>query len=211
MEITGIFRAQPRRISTKLTKVKSVYKTYVDVIHYRESVKQVTSVKKMRTSSSGMNAVLGLTPERIQQIKAMGERDDIYDVLTEALAPSIWEMDNVKRGVLCMLFGGNNRRVQRGHDGALAKKNNSDEDEISSENGIDEEGQDENTEKPLNKRGDINILLCGGKFFSSCLGSYFPLKYSLFLIFYYTFYLLFATYDRSWDQQITATYLCSQN
>lgn len=134
------------------------------MIHFRESIKQVTSVKKMRSSSTGANHILGLTPERIQQIKAMGERDDIYDVLTEALAPSIWEMDNVKRGVLCMLFGGNNRRIRRGRDSAM-KWNNSKSDDISPDTDTDEDEQDTQAEKPLNKRGDINILLCGGTFY----------------------------------------------
>ncbi len=131
------------------------------MIHFRESVKQVTSVKKMRSSSTGANHILGLTPERIQQIKAMGERDDIYDILTEALAPSIWEMDNVKRGVLCMLFGGNNRRVKRGRDRAM-NQNNAESDDAPPEADTDEDEQDVKAEKPLNKRGDINILLCGG-------------------------------------------------
>eukprot|EP00590_Aulacoseira_subarctica_P006014 CAMPEP_0172415316 /NCGR_PEP_ID=MMETSP1064-20121228/1746_1 /TAXON_ID=202472 /ORGANISM="Aulacoseira subarctica , Strain CCAP 1002/5" /LENGTH=983 /DNA_ID=CAMNT_0013152253 /DNA_START=19 /DNA_END=2970 /DNA_ORIENTATION=- len=165
VEVTGIFRAQPRRISTKLTKVKSVYKTYIDVIHYRESVKQVTSAKKMRTTTTSVNALSGLSPERIQQIKDVGARDDIYDVLTDALAPSIWEMDNVKRGVLCMLFGGNSRRIQRGLDGGTSSiRHKEGGDDTFSDGGdeiVDEDDQLETNEQPLNKRGDINILLCG--------------------------------------------------
>ncbi len=147
----------------------------MDVIHFRESVKQVTSVKKMRSSSTGANHILGLTPERIQQIKAMGGREDIYDILTEALAPSIWEMDNVKRGVLCMLFGGNNRRVKRSRDSAM-NPNKSKIDEISPDTDTDEDEQDIQAEKPLNKRGDINILLCGGTFCYLAI-VVFPLSY----------------------------------
>ena len=30
----------------------------------------------------------------------------MYDKLIAAFAPSIWELDDVKRGVLCQLFGG---------------------------------------------------------------------------------------------------------
>lgn len=30
----------------------------------------------------------------------------IYDKLVASLAPSIWQMEDVKKGVLCQLFGG---------------------------------------------------------------------------------------------------------
>lgn len=29
-----------------------------------------------------------------------------YNKLVQAFAPSVWEMDDVKRGLLCLLFGG---------------------------------------------------------------------------------------------------------
>ena len=35
VEVTGIFRALPRRINPKHRVVRSVYKTYIDVIHFR--------------------------------------------------------------------------------------------------------------------------------------------------------------------------------
>eukprot|EP00978_Attheya_sp_CCMP212_P049191 scaffold630046_cov55-Attheya_sp.AAC.1 len=43
VEITGIFRAQPRRVNPKITRVKSVYKTYLDVIHFRRITAGSTS------------------------------------------------------------------------------------------------------------------------------------------------------------------------
>jgi DNA replication licensing factor MCM4 len=35
VEVTGIFRAVPRRQNPKMRVVRSVYKTYIDVIHFR--------------------------------------------------------------------------------------------------------------------------------------------------------------------------------
>lgn len=37
----------------------------------------------------------------------------IYDKLVASLAPSIWQMDDVKKGVLCQLFGGVSKVRQR--------------------------------------------------------------------------------------------------
>jgi hypothetical protein len=35
----------------------------------------------------------------------LGKEADIYEKLTASLAPSIWNMDDVKKGILCQLFG----------------------------------------------------------------------------------------------------------
>ena len=35
----------------------------------------------------------------------LGRQADIYEKLTASLAPSIWSMDDVKKGILCQLFG----------------------------------------------------------------------------------------------------------
>lgn len=43
--------------------------------------------------------------DRIRQFEDFA-KDDAYHRLVQAFAPSIWEMDDVKRGVLCLLFGG---------------------------------------------------------------------------------------------------------
>lgn len=45
------------------------------------------------------------TPERVEQLEAIGKREDVYERLVSSLAPSIWEMEEVKRGLLCQLFG----------------------------------------------------------------------------------------------------------
>lgn len=144
VEVVGILRAQPVRVNPKLTKLKSIYKTYVDVIHFRT----VTGMEREK----GKYASTKLSKDRIAQLRSIANRPDIYAQLTQSLAPSIWELDNVKKGVLCMLFGGNSRRVRRNF---AASDNSEMESEVDTEADVDEE------ELKLSKRGDINILLCG--------------------------------------------------
>ena len=43
------------------------------------------------------------------QLVALGRHADIYERLTASMAPSIWEMDDVKKGILCQLFGAVNK------------------------------------------------------------------------------------------------------
>ena len=38
-----------------------------------------------------------------------GNATTLYHKLARSLAPSIWELDDVKKGLLCQLFGGVNK------------------------------------------------------------------------------------------------------
>jgi DNA replication licensing factor MCM4 len=170
VEITGIFRAQPRRVNPKITRVKSVYKTYLDVIHFRRITAGSTSsnntesrTKKKKKSNVDDDEANGrgisetvantsrFTEERVRELEELSNDPDIYEKLVAALAPSIWELDDVKKGVLCMLFGGNNRRVRKGTSDRNDRR----------KEGHESDEEEEEAQQKLHKRGDINILLCG--------------------------------------------------
>jgi MCM OB domain/MCM P-loop domain len=174
VEVTGVLRAQPVRVNPKISKVKSIYKTYLDVIHFKRinGMEANRNRDEERVGREGGGMTSRFTPQRIDELKALSKRHDIYDILVASLAPSIWELDNVKRGVLCMLFGGSHVRVKKGYAEKRRKKeekenrrrqNQEDHDSI-----MDDEDEDETEDDDLNleqeklhKRGDINILLCG--------------------------------------------------
>eukprot|EP00957_Ditylum_brightwellii_P182265 13885921-Ditylum_brightwellii.AAC.1 len=71
----------------------------------------------------------------------------------------------MKKGVLCMLFGGNSRRVKKGTDKKGREKagdgsdSEEEEDEENGDDGDTAAGDPAGTSK-LNKCGEINILLC---------------------------------------------------
>lgn len=60
----------------------------------------------------GGNAQEGITDEeshqkeRLDMFYRIARRDDIYDILLHSFARSIWGHEDVKRGILCQLFGG---------------------------------------------------------------------------------------------------------
>jgi len=134
VEITGVYRAVPIRAAPNLRILKSVYKTYVDVIHVRkDSASRINNTagsedredlnehtrhaaaerngagdqgNTLETpSGAGPNAEAEFTPERVEFLEAIGKRHDVYERLVSSLAPSIWEMEEVKKGLLCQLFG----------------------------------------------------------------------------------------------------------
>ena len=42
----------------------------------------------------------------------MGKNEEVYERLVSSLAPSIWEMEEVKKGLLCQLFGATQQDIQ---------------------------------------------------------------------------------------------------
>ncbi|KAK7738458.1 MCM DNA helicase complex subunit [Cytospora paraplurivora] len=139
VQITGIFRVSPVRVNPRQRAVKSIYKTYVDVLHVQKvdrkrmgadtSTVNVEDDEIQPDGPSGMEELRKATPEEEAKIKETATRDDIYELLARSLAPSVYEMDDVKKGILLQLFGGTNKSF---HKGGSPKY-----------------------------RGDINILLCG--------------------------------------------------
>jgi DNA replication licensing factor MCM4 len=135
IRITGIYRVSPVRVNPRMRTIKSVFKTFVDVVH-------VTKVDDKRLGAdvstlddepndveNQIEETRKVTPEDEEKFKATGARSDIYDLLSRSLAPSIFEMDDVKKGILLQMFGGTNKTFQKGGSPKY--------------------------------RGDINVLLCG--------------------------------------------------
>lgn len=40
---------------------------------------------------------------QVAQLKELSKQPDIYERLTKSLAPNIWELDDVKKGLLCQV------------------------------------------------------------------------------------------------------------
>ena len=138
VEITGIFRVNPVRVNPRQKALKSVHKTYVDMLHCRKidnkrmDADQTTlhvDGEEDRRQEHGLEETRIISPEEEEKIRETAAREDIYELLSRSLAPSVYEMDDVKKGILLQLFGGSNKTFQKGGSPKY--------------------------------RGDINVLLCG--------------------------------------------------
>lgn len=139
VQLTGIFRVSPVRVNPRQRAIKSIYKTYVDVLHVQKVDKKrlgadpstlgVEGEDEVETGKDEMEETRRITAEDELKIRETSRRPDIYELLSRSLAPSIYEMDDVKKGILLQLFGGTNKTFQKGGSPKY--------------------------------RGDINILLCG--------------------------------------------------
>lgn len=88
VEVTGIYRALPVRISASRTTVRDVFSTFIDVLHYRKKVD-----KRFVTEEEAMEEVQEVEEERKREearLIELSHDEKIYEKLTASLAPSIW-------------------------------------------------------------------------------------------------------------------------
>jgi DNA replication licensing factor MCM4 len=142
IEVTGVFRGSPVRVNPRARSQKSLYKTFIDVLHVkRGNARQLgvdVSTREEKEHDSGRGAQVlgvggedddedldvrmgtkgGIAADGSQQQETLEEklariadRPDVYDVLSRSLAPSIYEMDDVKKGILLQMFGGTNKTI----------------------------------------------------------------------------------------------------
>ncbi|XP_066158799.1 DNA replication licensing factor MCM4 [Euwallacea fornicatus] len=97
--ITGIYRAQSLQVNPRQRNLKAVYKTHIDVLHFRK-----VDQKRLYEEEDGKDH--RFPPERIELLNILSQKPDIYNRLARAIAPSIYENEDVKKGILLQLFGG---------------------------------------------------------------------------------------------------------
>jgi len=113
VEVTGIYRAVPIKTSSNRRALKSVYKTYLDVIHVRKDtsgrLKNEAADEEAAQEYKEGDQVARFTEEEVAQFTEIAGHPDVYGRLVDSMAPSIWEMEDIKKGILCLLFGGANQ------------------------------------------------------------------------------------------------------
>ena len=118
VEVTGVFRAVPIRVNPRQRTVRSIYKTFVDIVHIRKLDRSTrlaadeadaTAAGEFRTEFEEGNELAKEAEARRAECRELAKRPDLYDQLANALAPSVWELYDVKRGVLLQLFGGTHK------------------------------------------------------------------------------------------------------
>ena len=121
IEVTGIFRSNPVRINPRQRTIKALFKTYIDVLHIQKVDKKRLGIDVSTIEQELSDQVAGdveqtrkISEEEEQKIKATAARGDVYELLARSLAPSVYEMDDLKKGILLQLFGGTNKSFEKG-------------------------------------------------------------------------------------------------
>ncbi|PVU95874.1 hypothetical protein BB561_001547 [Smittium simulii] len=135
LEICGIFRGSPVRKNPKNRTIQALFRTYIDVVHIKKTstIKiQPDALGDAESSSAALLSDLQATGiggsedayESQDKSESSFASDEIefrklasdprlFDILTKSFAPSIYQMDHVKKGLLLQLFGGERKRLKR--------------------------------------------------------------------------------------------------
>lgn len=101
--VTGVYKAMPIQENPRARNVKSVYKTHIDVVHFRK-----VDEKRLYEQEEGKDHMF--PPERVELLKKLSQKPDVYERLVRTIAPSIYENTDVKKGILLQLFGGSKKK-----------------------------------------------------------------------------------------------------
>jgi DNA replication licensing factor MCM4 len=146
--ITGIFRSIPVRVNPRQRSIKSLFKTYLDVVHIKRTNVARMGYDPSTRGGEGKPPGIGVggeddegeslarpdgmdieeeddaprvefsaSREMEQKLLELSHNPDVYDILARSMAPSIYEMEDVKKGILLQLFGGTNKSIARGGGG----------------------------------------------------------------------------------------------
>eukprot|EP00775_Hariotina_reticulata_P002347 gene2347-2653_t len=164
--VTGVFRATRLRLNPRQRASHALFKTYLDVVHVQKEETDklfrprganttqaspqllCTDSQAEPTQTQGGPDVMisgNLSRQELAEkeakFKAMAADPQHYQKLIASVAPRVIDMDNVKRGLLCQLFGGVSKSTAAALGGDSTSSAGS-----SSKGSI---------------RGDINVLVVG--------------------------------------------------
>uniref|UniRef100_A0A671R043 DNA replication licensing factor MCM5 n=1 Tax=Sinocyclocheilus anshuiensis TaxID=1608454 RepID=A0A671R043_9TELE len=66
------------------------------------------------TEGAGRGASGSVSPQEEEELRALASSPSVYDSLARSLAPSIYGSDDLKKAVVCLLFGGSRKRLPDG-------------------------------------------------------------------------------------------------
>ena len=89
--MTGIYRATPIRVNPRQRNVRAVYKTYIDVIHFRKTdVSKLRGREEEELDEDEEGLQKAFSAERKEELRALSRLPHIYETLSRALGkPSL--------------------------------------------------------------------------------------------------------------------------
>lgn len=84
------------------------------VVGVRAPYMRVVGIKVDSESSGAISRYSNVTAEEEETFRRLAASVDIYDRLSNSLAPSIFGSEDIKKAITCMLFGGSRKRLPDG-------------------------------------------------------------------------------------------------
>ena len=73
---------------------------------------QTTNSQTTQSNSNGIGSSNFLTNriEEEEEFRRMAKSQNIYELISRSIAPSIWGFKDIKKAIACLLFGGSRKR-----------------------------------------------------------------------------------------------------
>ncbi|CAG8710845.1 25666_t:CDS:10, partial [Dentiscutata erythropus] len=133
VELTAIYRSTPIRVHPRKRTIKALFKTYLDVVHIAKADQNrqndnlfdpedyfsydlnAENDDNIASSNTPQETRPEFTEEDIQYFESLPSQSDfdLYQNLAQSLAPSIYGLDDIKKGILLQLFGGTCKKLER--------------------------------------------------------------------------------------------------
>ncbi|KAF9209931.1 hypothetical protein BGZ49_009857 [Haplosporangium sp. Z 27] len=120
LEITAVFRGVPVRVNPRQRTIKALYRTYLDVVHIKKTDKKRLTIDEDIANHDGKRPVYQSGDEievqsedMVAKIQEISTLPNLYETLARSVAPSIFEHDDIKKGVLLQMFGGTNKTFHK--------------------------------------------------------------------------------------------------
>ena len=112
-------KAQGIRVNPRLRVTKTLFKTFIDIVNINKNNKNRIAQDLNNEDDKNIDNEDYIYSENeldiiykkdiLEEVEKLKKDPNIYDILINSFAPSIWENDIVKRGLLLQLFGGVNK------------------------------------------------------------------------------------------------------
>ena len=110
VEIVGIYRTQPLRVQRAKRVVRSVFNTYVDLISSK-------IIEDNRYKVQNVNSKEEFSDDERRSFFEVAKQPDIINKLVQSFAPSIFGNEDIKKGILALLFSGCEKKFSESGSG----------------------------------------------------------------------------------------------
>ena len=106
------------RVNPRQRVTKSTFRTYIDIVSITKFNKMKLNLDEQKDdhfedvdqSKYKTNELDDIEKSKLlEEVEKLKKNENIYQILVDSLAPSIWENDDIKKGLLLQLFGGVNK------------------------------------------------------------------------------------------------------
>lgn len=117
IDLIGIYTVDSKRMNSRDRKTMTAMKSYISVVSF-------TKIDRSKSKNITMNeeGLDQFTDTQVSAFKSFAQRDDLFQILVHSFAPSIFESDSIKFGLLTQLFGGVEKKLSQDKNEMMAKR-----------------------------------------------------------------------------------------